>query len=67
MSLDLARGPNFQGMTEGTPGDEVVNKCSGFLLLVGFVFLVQLESWLLICQVGDGASKENLYFDNQVM
>ena len=44
MSLDLARGPDFQRMTEGTPGDEVVNKCSGFLLLAGFVFLVQLES-----------------------
>ena len=24
MSLDLARGPDFQRMTKGTPGDEVV-------------------------------------------
>ena len=25
MSLDLARGPDFQRMTKGTPGDEVGN------------------------------------------
>ena len=26
MSLDLARGPDFQRMAKGTPGDEVVIK-----------------------------------------
>ena len=25
MSLDLARGPDFQRMTKGTPGDEVAS------------------------------------------
>ena len=30
MSLDLARGPDFQRMTKGIPGDEVVVQCSSY-------------------------------------
>ena len=43
MSLDLARGPDFQRMTKGTPGDEVGHNSSCYPILSLIIFVTNIS------------------------